>query len=615
MTFDPHPMAVLRPDHAPITLTVDRASARRCCQDAGADAVLALPVHHRGRRLVAGGVRRPDPRRPAARRRRGRGRELPVRPPGRRRRGAADRGGAAQTEGRDFTTEGIPLDGGPMVWSSTYVRTCLAAGDVAGAAEALGRPVTVRGVVVRGDQRGRELGFPTANVPTAEATATPADGVYAGWLRRLDTGERYPAAISVGTNPTFDGHRERRVESYVLDRDPTGDDLELYDVEVEVEFVERLRGMVRFDSVEELVAQMKDDVDRTPASSWRPECLRRRRASASAETWFLEHGLPYFVDDVRADLRRRLSRPRLVLVLAVALLAGLAAGLGVGCSATSGSFGFAVGAWVRGGCGGGVRPVRAADARHRRLGAQACVRQPRAALPARHPGAADAAALRDVPVHQHRGLAGDLGHEGRRHLGGRAVLRPGRRRLPGGAARRGARPVRRRHLGRDLPRRHRRHASGADGAPARRRGHRPPGRGQVTGLQKANLVLVLLVAQAVQVLLLAFAVFCFFVLFGVVAIEDSVIAELARRGPPHLPVGTTWSARSWRGSRSSWRRSAACTSRSTPSPTTTTASSSSPRSCASSPASSARGSATASCDVRLRRIVPDVRLVVAKSNP
>ena len=147
-----------------------------------------------------------------------------------------------------------------MVWSSTYVRTCLAAGDVAGAAEALGRPVTVRGVVVRGDQRGRELGFPTANVPTAQATATPADGVYAGWLRRLDTGERYPAAISVGTNPTFDGHRERRVESYVLDRDDPDDWLELYDVEVEVEFVERLRGMVRFDSVEELVAQMKDDV-------------------------------------------------------------------------------------------------------------------------------------------------------------------------------------------------------------------------------------------------------------------------------------------------------------------------------------------------------------------
>jgi riboflavin kinase/FMN adenylyltransferase len=141
----------------------------------------------------------------------------------------------------------------------TYVddHTCLAGGDVAGAAEALGRPYAVRGVVVKGDQRGRELGFPTANVPTSELAA-PADGVYAGWLRRLDTGERYPAAISVGTNPTFDGVRERRVESYVLDRT----DLELYGVEVEVSFVERLRGMVAFESVEKLIVQMDDDVDR-----------------------------------------------------------------------------------------------------------------------------------------------------------------------------------------------------------------------------------------------------------------------------------------------------------------------------------------------------------------
>ncbi len=159
----------------------------------------------------------------------------------------------------DFVAEGIALDGGPMVWSSTYVRTCLAAGDVGGAAEALGRPYAVRGVVVRGDRRGRELGYPTANVPTGELTAAPADGVYAGWLRRLDTGETYPAAISVGTNPTFDGVRERRVESYVLDRD----DLDLYDVEVEVSFVERLRGMVAFDGVDALVEQMADDVRRT----------------------------------------------------------------------------------------------------------------------------------------------------------------------------------------------------------------------------------------------------------------------------------------------------------------------------------------------------------------
>src|SRR5262249_42432653 len=138
--------------------------------------------------------------------------------------------------GHDFDVDPIPLDGGPQVWSSTYVRTCLAAGDVAGAAEALGRPHAGRGGVVKGDQPGRELGFPTANVPTEALTATPSDGVYAGWLTRLDTGERYPAAISVGVNPTFDGVITRRVESYVLDRT----DLELYGVEVVVAFVDRL---------------------------------------------------------------------------------------------------------------------------------------------------------------------------------------------------------------------------------------------------------------------------------------------------------------------------------------------------------------------------------------
>ena len=260
VTFDPHPMAVLRPDHAPITLSSIEERAELLAQ-AGADDVLVLPfttevagwspeefvdrilvdLLHAAAVVVGANFRFGH-------------------------RAAGDVALLTSAgRGRDFTTEGIALDGGPMVWSSTYVRTCLAAGDVAGAAEALGRPVTVRGVVARGDRRGRELGFPTANVPTTGATATPADGVYAGWLRRLDTGERYPAAISVGTNPTFDGHRERRVESYVLERDDPDDWLELYDVEVEVEFVERLRGMVRFDSVEELVVQMHADVDRARA--------------------------------------------------------------------------------------------------------------------------------------------------------------------------------------------------------------------------------------------------------------------------------------------------------------------------------------------------------------
>ena len=146
-----------------------------------------------------------------------------------------------------------------MVWSSTYVRQCLAAGDVAGAAEALGRPYAVRGTVVRGDQRGRELGFPTANVPTDGLTAAPADGVYAGWLRRLDTGDDLPGRRSASA-PTRRSTASATAGSRATCS--TATDLELYDVEVEVSFVERLRGMVAFESVEKLVAQMDDDVRR-----------------------------------------------------------------------------------------------------------------------------------------------------------------------------------------------------------------------------------------------------------------------------------------------------------------------------------------------------------------
>ena len=251
VTFAPHPMAVLRPEHAPTALTSLEGRAE-LLHEAGADACLALPFDrdmaswtpeefeqrvlvdalHAGAVVVGANFRF-----------------------GTRASGDVATLAAFGAE-HGFTVEGIPLDGGPMVWSSTYVRTCLAAGDVAGAAEALGHPYAVRGVVVQGDRRGRELGFPTANVPTDGMTAAPADGVYAGWLRRLDTGESHPAAISVGTNPTFDGVRARRVESYVLDRT----DLELYGVEVEVSFVERLRGMVAFDSVDALVEQMHADV-------------------------------------------------------------------------------------------------------------------------------------------------------------------------------------------------------------------------------------------------------------------------------------------------------------------------------------------------------------------
>jgi riboflavin kinase/FMN adenylyltransferase len=164
-----------------------------------------------------------------------------------------------------FDAQGVPLlaEGGRPI-SSTYIRSCVEAGDMDAAAHALGRPHRLDGVVVRGDQRGRGLGFPTANVRTASFAAVPADGIYAGRVVRIDEWGNtlaslptLPAAISVGTNPTFDG-RHRSVEAYVLDFD--GD---LYGQNLGVEFAHRLRGMVRFDSVEDLITQMTDDVART----------------------------------------------------------------------------------------------------------------------------------------------------------------------------------------------------------------------------------------------------------------------------------------------------------------------------------------------------------------
>ncbi|WP_314905839.1 bifunctional riboflavin kinase/FAD synthetase [Propionibacterium acidifaciens] len=160
-----------------------------------------------------------------------------------------------------FETTALDLVGvGGVDTSSSRIRKALAAGEVTGAAEHLGRWFSLSGVVVVGDQRGRMLGFPTANLPIPAELATPGDGVYAGWLRRLDEpgAEAMPAAVSVGTNPTFDGI-ERRVESYVLDRT----DLELYGAKVRVEFVRSLRGQLRFGGAEGLVVQMRRDVAET----------------------------------------------------------------------------------------------------------------------------------------------------------------------------------------------------------------------------------------------------------------------------------------------------------------------------------------------------------------
>jgi len=160
-----------------------------------------------------------------------------------------------------FGVEGLDLisDDG-VTFSSTYIRACIDAGDVTAAAAALGRPHRVEGVVVHGDRRGRELGFPTANIATAPHTALPADGVYAGRFA-IDgaaggSGPRLlPAAISVGTNPTFSG-RVRTVEAYVLDVEE-----DFYGYEVALDFVARVRGQERFDRIEDLVAQMHRDVE------------------------------------------------------------------------------------------------------------------------------------------------------------------------------------------------------------------------------------------------------------------------------------------------------------------------------------------------------------------
>jgi riboflavin kinase/FMN adenylyltransferase len=255
VTFDPHPSEVIPPGTHPSLLTSLRRRAQLLAES-GADAVcvlqFTLEFSHLGPEEFVGAV--------LAERLHAR---LVVVGENFRfgHRAAGDLALLAELGGKyDFRAEGIPLlaqDG--VIMSSSAIRELVAAGDVAGAARGLGRPHRVEGVVVRGEQRGKALGVPTANLETAEHTAVPADGVYAGWLASLDADgqetARWPAAISIGTNPTFDG-QHRVVEAYALDRD----DLDLYGAHVAVDFAARLRGMVRFDSVDALVAQMRADI-------------------------------------------------------------------------------------------------------------------------------------------------------------------------------------------------------------------------------------------------------------------------------------------------------------------------------------------------------------------
>lgn len=155
-----------------------------------------------------------------------------------------------------FKTVGTELlqDAGGVV-SSTRIREAVRAGNIETANKFLTRPHQIVGPVVHGEKRGRTIGYPTANIGLTDESTIPSDGVYAGWLTVEN--QKWPAAISIGTNPTFAGVRGRQVEAYALDRD----DLELYDKEATLEIGWRLRDTLKFDGVEPLLAQMKIDCD------------------------------------------------------------------------------------------------------------------------------------------------------------------------------------------------------------------------------------------------------------------------------------------------------------------------------------------------------------------
>jgi riboflavin kinase / FMN adenylyltransferase len=257
VTFDRHPATVVRPESAPPLLTdldhklellaacgIDRTLVvpfdRARSDESAEDFVREILVGNLGARLVVVG------------------RDFHF---GHERRGNVELLAELGAElGFEVVGVAIEAQGGDAV-SSTRIRRLLAEGDVAGAAELLGRPHEVRGPVVHGDGRGaKELGFPTANLDVPRAMALPGDGIYAGWYQRPD-GVLHGAAISVGRRPTFYGRADYPlVEAHLLDFDG-----ELYGEPARVSFAERLRPERRFDSIEALVTQMTADVADTRA--------------------------------------------------------------------------------------------------------------------------------------------------------------------------------------------------------------------------------------------------------------------------------------------------------------------------------------------------------------
>jgi riboflavin kinase / FMN adenylyltransferase len=252
VTFWPHPMSVVRPDQAPLLLTT-LERRKDLLRNAGVDDIVV--VHFTPEvaswspaQFVDAVIRPLHPARIVV----GENFRFGFRASG-------DVSTLAELGAGEFKVQAVTLvTDGTQPSSSTLIRHAVAEGDFGRVRELSDNVFRFSGVVVRGDHRGREMGFPTANVPVPLGLAVPADGVYAGWVTRLDTpsAPRWPAAISVGTNPTFDGV-ERRVEAYVLDRD----DLELYDVEIAIDFYARLRGQVKYAGKEALIRQMHTDVE------------------------------------------------------------------------------------------------------------------------------------------------------------------------------------------------------------------------------------------------------------------------------------------------------------------------------------------------------------------
>lgn len=254
VTFDPHPAVVHRPAFAPVPITSPEGR-RALLERSGVDALLTIhydlafadqSADEFVRRYLVDGLR---------------ARVVVV---GHDVRFGRDNEGTLATMielGRKYGFEVIGVDdvGPQRRWSSTWVREALQRGDVAEAAEVLGRHHAMAGTVVHGFARGREMGFPTANLDRDATGLMPADGVYAGWL--LDeAGVRWPSAVSIGSNPTFDGV-VRTVEAHVIDRPQEAvEDFDLYGQRVVVEFVSRLRGMVTYRGPEALIEQMRHDV-------------------------------------------------------------------------------------------------------------------------------------------------------------------------------------------------------------------------------------------------------------------------------------------------------------------------------------------------------------------